>query len=54
MQSPHLLWQCPGWPGMHYDAATIGEALRPEVTDIAVIPGVDGEQPNVRITMTLR
>ena len=27
MQSPHLLWQCPGWPGMHYDAATIGEAL---------------------------
>ena len=34
--------------------ATIGEALRPDVTDIAVIPGVDGEQPNVRITMTLR
>ena len=34
--------------------ATIGEALRPDVTDIAVIPGVDGEQPNVRITMTVR
>ncbi|MCA0212202.1 MAG: DUF4172 domain-containing protein [Proteobacteria bacterium] len=27
MQSPHLLWQHPGWPGMHYDAARIGEAL---------------------------
>jgi len=27
MQSPYLLWQYPGWPGMHYDAARIGEAL---------------------------
>ncbi len=31
---------------------TIADALRPRVTDIAVLPGIDGEQPNVRLTMT--
>ncbi|WP_245156104.1 bifunctional diaminohydroxyphosphoribosylaminopyrimidine deaminase/5-amino-6-(5-phosphoribosylamino)uracil reductase RibD [Nocardioides sp. 503] len=31
---------------------TIGEALRPRVTDITVLPGVDGEEPNVRLTLT--
>lgn len=31
--------------------ATIADALRPTVTDITVLPGLDGEQPNVKITM---
>jgi diaminohydroxyphosphoribosylaminopyrimidine deaminase/5-amino-6-(5-phosphoribosylamino)uracil reductase len=31
---------------------TIGDALRPRVTDITVLPGIDGEQPNVRLTLT--
>ncbi|WP_240341149.1 bifunctional diaminohydroxyphosphoribosylaminopyrimidine deaminase/5-amino-6-(5-phosphoribosylamino)uracil reductase RibD [Nocardioides sp. SYSU D00038] len=30
---------------------TITEALRPTVTDVTVLPGLDGEQPNVRLTM---
>lgn len=33
---------------------TIGAALRPEVTGVAVLEGGEAEQPNVRITMTLR
>lgn len=32
--------------------ATIADALEPPVTDIAVLDGIDGEPPNVRITMT--
>lgn len=32
---------------------TIADALRPTVTDVAVLDGVDGEQPNVRLTMSL-
>jgi diaminohydroxyphosphoribosylaminopyrimidine deaminase/5-amino-6-(5-phosphoribosylamino)uracil reductase len=31
---------------------TMTEALRPEVTDVTVLPGLDGEPPNVRLTMT--
>ena len=31
---------------------TIAEALRPTVTDVTVLDGVDGEPPNVRLTMT--
>ena len=31
---------------------TIADAFRPRVTDIAVLPGLDGEEPNVRLTMT--
>ena len=31
---------------------TIADALRPTVTDVTVLPGHDGEQPNVRLTMT--
>ncbi|GAA2144853.1 bifunctional diaminohydroxyphosphoribosylaminopyrimidine deaminase/5-amino-6-(5-phosphoribosylamino)uracil reductase RibD [Nocardioides koreensis] len=31
---------------------TIADALRPTVTDVTVLDGVDGEQPNVRLTMT--
>ncbi|WP_227467828.1 bifunctional diaminohydroxyphosphoribosylaminopyrimidine deaminase/5-amino-6-(5-phosphoribosylamino)uracil reductase RibD [Nocardioides lijunqiniae] len=31
---------------------TIAGALRPRVTDVTVLPGVEGEEPNVRITMT--
>jgi diaminohydroxyphosphoribosylaminopyrimidine deaminase / 5-amino-6-(5-phosphoribosylamino)uracil reductase len=31
---------------------TIAGALRPRVTDITVLDGLDGEAPNVRITMT--
>ena len=31
---------------------TIADAFRPRVTDVTVLPGVDGEQPNVRLTMT--
>lgn len=31
---------------------TIADALRPTVTDVAVLPGVDGEQPNVRLTLS--
>lgn len=31
--------------------ATIADALRLEVHDIEVLPGIDGEQPNVRLTM---
>jgi diaminohydroxyphosphoribosylaminopyrimidine deaminase/5-amino-6-(5-phosphoribosylamino)uracil reductase len=33
---------------------TIADALRPVVTDVTVLDGVDGEQPNVRLTMTPR
>ena len=28
------------------------DAFRPLVTDVTVLPGLDGEQPNVRLTMT--
>jgi diaminohydroxyphosphoribosylaminopyrimidine deaminase/5-amino-6-(5-phosphoribosylamino)uracil reductase len=31
---------------------TIAEAFRPRVTDVTVLDGLDGEQPNVRLTMT--
>ncbi|MCD4526102.1 bifunctional diaminohydroxyphosphoribosylaminopyrimidine deaminase/5-amino-6-(5-phosphoribosylamino)uracil reductase RibD [Nocardioides sp. cx-173] len=31
---------------------TIADALRPVVTDVTVLPGLDGEQPDVRLTMT--
>ncbi|MFC4786131.1 bifunctional diaminohydroxyphosphoribosylaminopyrimidine deaminase/5-amino-6-(5-phosphoribosylamino)uracil reductase RibD [Nocardioides sp. MAHUQ-72] len=31
---------------------TISDALRPDVVDVTVLPALDGEQPNVRITMT--
>ncbi len=31
---------------------TIAQAFRPRVTDITVLGGVDGEQPNVRLTLT--
>jgi len=31
---------------------TIADAFRPVVTDVTVLDGVEGEQPNVRITMT--
>jgi diaminohydroxyphosphoribosylaminopyrimidine deaminase/5-amino-6-(5-phosphoribosylamino)uracil reductase len=31
---------------------TIADALRPVVTDVTVLGGLDGEQPNVRLTMT--
>jgi diaminohydroxyphosphoribosylaminopyrimidine deaminase / 5-amino-6-(5-phosphoribosylamino)uracil reductase len=31
---------------------TIAGALRPTVTDLTVLPGIDGEEPNVRITLT--
>ena len=31
---------------------TIADALRPTVTDVTVLDGVDGEPPNVRLTMT--
>jgi diaminohydroxyphosphoribosylaminopyrimidine deaminase/5-amino-6-(5-phosphoribosylamino)uracil reductase len=31
---------------------TIAAALRPTVTDVTVLPGVDGEEPNVRLTLT--
>ncbi len=31
---------------------TIADALRPTVTDVTVLTGHDGEQPNVRLTMT--
>jgi diaminohydroxyphosphoribosylaminopyrimidine deaminase / 5-amino-6-(5-phosphoribosylamino)uracil reductase len=30
---------------------TIADAFRPVVTDVTVLDGIDGEQPNVRITM---
>jgi diaminohydroxyphosphoribosylaminopyrimidine deaminase/5-amino-6-(5-phosphoribosylamino)uracil reductase len=30
---------------------TIAAALRPQVTDITVLPGIDGEESNVRLTM---
>ena len=30
----------------------IGEALRPRVTDVTVLAGLDGEEPNVRLTLT--
>jgi diaminohydroxyphosphoribosylaminopyrimidine deaminase/5-amino-6-(5-phosphoribosylamino)uracil reductase len=33
---------------------TIADALRPTVTDVTVLPGHDGDQPNVRLTMTPR
>jgi diaminohydroxyphosphoribosylaminopyrimidine deaminase/5-amino-6-(5-phosphoribosylamino)uracil reductase len=32
---------------------TVAEALRPVVTDITVLDGFDGDQPNVRLTMRL-
>lgn len=31
---------------------TIADAVRPEVTDVTVLPGIDGEEPNVRLVMT--
>ncbi|MDP2774477.1 MAG: bifunctional diaminohydroxyphosphoribosylaminopyrimidine deaminase/5-amino-6-(5-phosphoribosylamino)uracil reductase RibD, partial [Nocardioides sp.] len=31
---------------------TIAEAFRPTLTDVTVLPGIDGEEPNVRLTMT--
>ena len=31
---------------------TISDALRPTVTDVTVLPGVDGEEPNVRLTLS--
>jgi diaminohydroxyphosphoribosylaminopyrimidine deaminase/5-amino-6-(5-phosphoribosylamino)uracil reductase len=31
--------------------ATIEDALRPTVTDVTVLEGIDGEQPNVRLTL---
>ncbi len=34
--------------------ATIGDALRPRVTDVTVLPGLDGEEPDVRLTLTPR
>ncbi len=30
----------------------IADAVRPTVTDVTVLPGIDGEAPNVRFTMT--
>jgi diaminohydroxyphosphoribosylaminopyrimidine deaminase/5-amino-6-(5-phosphoribosylamino)uracil reductase len=33
---------------------TIGAALRPTVTDVTVLDGLDGEPPNVRFTLTPR
>lgn len=33
---------------------TIGDALRPVVTDATVLPGVDGEEPDIRLTLTPR
>ena len=33
---------------------SIADALRPTVTDVAVLEGIDGEEPNVRLTMTPR
>ncbi len=33
---------------------TIGRALRPRVTDVTVLPGLDGEQPDVRLTLDPR
>jgi diaminohydroxyphosphoribosylaminopyrimidine deaminase/5-amino-6-(5-phosphoribosylamino)uracil reductase len=32
---------------------SITQALRPQVTDATVLPGLDGEQPDVRLTLTL-
>jgi diaminohydroxyphosphoribosylaminopyrimidine deaminase / 5-amino-6-(5-phosphoribosylamino)uracil reductase len=32
--------------------ATITDALRPTVTDVTVLAGLDGEEPNVRLTLT--
>lgn len=31
---------------------TIADAFRPRVTDITVLPGIEGEEPNVRLTLT--
>ncbi len=31
---------------------TISEAFRPAVADVTVLPGLDGEEPNVRFTLT--
>ncbi len=31
---------------------TMADAVRPRVTDVTVLPGHDGEEPNVRLTMT--
>jgi diaminohydroxyphosphoribosylaminopyrimidine deaminase / 5-amino-6-(5-phosphoribosylamino)uracil reductase len=31
---------------------TIAAALRPVVTDVTILPGIDGEEPNVRLTLT--
>jgi diaminohydroxyphosphoribosylaminopyrimidine deaminase/5-amino-6-(5-phosphoribosylamino)uracil reductase len=33
---------------------TIADAFRPVVTDVTVLDGIDGEPPNVRLTMTPR
>ena len=32
--------------------ATIADALRPRVTDVTVLDGLDGEEPNIRLTLT--
>lgn len=32
--------------------STIAGALRPTVTDITVLPGIEGDEPNIRLTMT--
>jgi diaminohydroxyphosphoribosylaminopyrimidine deaminase/5-amino-6-(5-phosphoribosylamino)uracil reductase len=31
---------------------TIADAFRPSVRDITVLPDIDGEEPNVRLTLT--
>ena len=33
---------------------TITAAFRPRVTDVTVLPGLDGEQPDVRLTLDPR
>ncbi len=33
---------------------TLDRALRPRVTDVTVLPGLDGEQPDVRLTLDPR
>ena len=39
-------------PSADLGITTIADALRPVVTDVTVLDGLDGEQPNVRLTMT--
>jgi diaminohydroxyphosphoribosylaminopyrimidine deaminase/5-amino-6-(5-phosphoribosylamino)uracil reductase len=33
---------------------TIADAIHPVVTDVTILEGIDGESPNVRITMRVR